>query len=1039
MYNYWKPRIFFCFLSLMLLFAVSLVAPSSEAMAQEPKLKIHKNQYTPDELLVKFRPGVTHLQAKAISKASGAIEVRAFKRPRRMKTSVIDSWRRIKLGKGVSLYKARTRLLKNPTVERVEYNFKVSIVLTPNDPGFSQLWGLHNTGQTGGTADADIDAPEAWSITTGSNTVVVAVIDTGVDYTHPDLADNMWTNPGEIPGNGIDDDGNGYIDDVYGYDFANNDGDPFDDHGHGTHVSGTISARGDNNIGVVGVSWQTRIMAVKFLSAGGGGTTADAISAVLYAADMGAKVMNNSWGGGGFSQALKDAIIVADQSGALFVAAAGNSNNNNDLNPHYPSSYDVPNVLAVAATDHNDAKASFSSYGATTVDLGAPGVSIYSTVPTSGSSCCSDPSGYKLLSGTSMATPHTSGAAALVMAHFSGISHHQVKDRLMNSVDPVSSMQGITVTGGRLNVANALDDDTTPPAAVTDLAPAGTTSGTVTLSWTATGDDGNIGTASSYDLRYSTSPIDATNFDQATPVEGVPIGGPAGTSESHKVTGLDYSTTYYFALKVKDNVGNASGISNVVSATTKAVKVVFSDNMESGGGNWTITGSDGVGGPALWHLSPHRVNSPTTAFYYGKEDTFDYNTGARNFGAITSVPINLSGQTGAQLSFYHFLETENLSPYDTARLQVSNDGGLTWTDIYVTASGTGGLMVKKTFDLSGYDGQTIQLRFGFDTVDSILNGFEGWVVDDVAVTVTSDAPPNNPPVANPGGPYTIQWNKPLTLDGSKSSDPDGDTLTYQWNFGDGSTGTGVKPIHTYTKSGAYTVTLIVNDGQVDSAAVTTTAMVNNNTPVANAGGPYSAVASTAIKFDGSGSTDADGDSLSYQWDFGDGTKATGVSPTHTYQKPGNYTVSLVVNDGDLSSKPATTTATIVGTIDNVSLVPEVSTIKVGSSQAMDLTAANTSGQTLKRVKVEYSYSAGLNVANLQASPAATKVQIDTNKRRIKLEWRDVAPGVILKASFDVNSNTVGDYTLTPRKVQYDLPVGGRKNGTGNTATVHVVP
>ncbi|OAD21914.1 serine protease, subtilase family, partial [Candidatus Thiomargarita nelsonii] len=283
-------------------------------------------------------------------------------------------------------------------------------------------------GQTGGTADADIDAVEAWDTFTGSHDVVVAVIDTGVDYNHVDLVDNRWINVGEIAGNGIDDDGNGFVDDVYGYDFVYGDSDPMDGHSHGTHCSGTIGGVGNNSIGVAGVAHTVRIMAVKFLDDSGSGSTDDAIESVLYAVDNGAHILSNSWGGDDFSQGLEDAISYANDHDVLFVAAAGNDGRDTDVSPHYPSSYDVPNVLAVAATDHNDAKPSWSNYGLTSVDLGAPGVDTLSTEP--GNSY-----GYK--SGTSMATPHVSGAAALVKGYNPGLSALDIKSLIMDSVDPV--------------------------------------------------------------------------------------------------------------------------------------------------------------------------------------------------------------------------------------------------------------------------------------------------------------------------------------------------------------------------------------------------------------------------------------------------------------------------------------------------------------------------------------------------------------------------------------------------------------------------
>lgn len=348
----------------------------------------------------------------------------------------------------------------NPDVEYVEPNGIVHTMQIPNDPRFSELYGLNNIGQTGGTIDADIDAPEAWDQQTGTPDVVVAVIDSGVDYNHPDLSANIWTNPGEIPGNGIDDDGNGYIDDVRGWDFANTDNNPMDDFGHGTHTAGTIAAVGNNGIGVAGVSWNARIMPLKFINAAGSGTFASAASAIMYAANMGARVASNSWGCGPsaacYSQVIEDAIAYANSKGMLFVVAAGNSNNNNDTTITYPCTSGQPNVICVAATDHRDQRATFSNYGAQTVDLGAPGVNILSTVPTIGNICCSDPSGYKYLNGTSMATPHVSGAAALLLSQSPGLSVAETRNILLASVDPVPALNGITVTGGRLNVNKAL-------------------------------------------------------------------------------------------------------------------------------------------------------------------------------------------------------------------------------------------------------------------------------------------------------------------------------------------------------------------------------------------------------------------------------------------------------------------------------------------------------------------------------------------------------------------------------------------------------
>jgi subtilisin family serine protease len=349
---------------------------------------------------------------------------------------------------------AEARLDRDPHVRYAEPNLTRTALVSPNDTYFSQEWGLQNTGQAvlgvTGTVDADIDAPEAWELTTATPAVAVAVIDSGVDTTHPDLAPNTWSNPGESGGgketNGIDDDLDGLIDDVHGWDWVGNDANPADANGHGTHVAGTIGARGNDGIGVAGVSWNSALMALRVLDASGSGSLADVIAADSYAAPHGAAVVNESFGGTGFSQAEYDAIRAAP--GTLFVAAAGNAGASNDTSPTYPCAYDLPNLICVAATDQQDALAGFSNYGATTVDLGAPGSRIVSDRP--GGT-------YAYMSGTSMATPHVSGAAALAFAHKPGASVAAVRQAILAGAEPDSSLSGKTVSGGRLNARAALD------------------------------------------------------------------------------------------------------------------------------------------------------------------------------------------------------------------------------------------------------------------------------------------------------------------------------------------------------------------------------------------------------------------------------------------------------------------------------------------------------------------------------------------------------------------------------------------------------
>lgn len=425
---------------LVLIASVAFAVPAGLAGASEVP------EFVEGELLVKFRSEVSEYAIAAVLAEEGGAEGSELAGTFDAVGASMRQWRHVRLEAGADTRAARERLSHRPEVELAELNLVWHIDETPKDESFPSLWGLHNTGATG-RADADIDALEAWAIETGSADVVVAVIDTGVDYKHPDLLLNMWANSDETPGNGVDDDRNGYVDDVVGYDFVNRDGDPWDDHSHGTHVSGTIGAVGNNLVGVVGVNWRTRIMALKFLGAGGSGSTSNAISAVLYAVSNGARVLNNSWGGGAYSEALLDAIRAADAAGVLFVGAAGNAGSDNDRYPHYPSSYDVANVLAVAASDSSDALASFSSYGATSVDLAAPGVDILSTTPGGN---------YGSKGGTSMATPHVSGAAALLLSDSPGLRAGDLKALLTGYADPVASHAGRTATGARLNVYRAL-------------------------------------------------------------------------------------------------------------------------------------------------------------------------------------------------------------------------------------------------------------------------------------------------------------------------------------------------------------------------------------------------------------------------------------------------------------------------------------------------------------------------------------------------------------------------------------------------------
>lgn len=422
--------------------------------------------HVPDELVVQFKPGTPGpAKAAALGRVGG----------RAVENVVSAAWRTdgkgdldlVKLPPGLAIAAAVRGLEADPDVEFAEPNWIYQHQATSNDPYYTQgnLWGMYGDGTTPANQYGS-QAGEAWADgnigSTPATTVYVGIIDEGYMYTHEDLAANAGVNPGEVAGNGVDDDGNGYVDDVYGWDFDGNNNTVFDGviDDHGTHVAGTIGAVGGNGKGVAGVCWNVKLLNAKFLGRRGG-TTANAIKAVDYFTDLkkrhGLNVVasNNSWGGGGFSQGLFDAIERANAQGILFVAAAGNSGLNNDTTPHYPASYANANIIAVASITSTGGLSSFSNYGATSVGLGAPGSSIWSTVPVSDRKKVI--SGYASYSGTSMATPHVTGACALYAAKYPGATAAQIKAAILNSAFPTPSLTGKCATGGRLDAKVALD------------------------------------------------------------------------------------------------------------------------------------------------------------------------------------------------------------------------------------------------------------------------------------------------------------------------------------------------------------------------------------------------------------------------------------------------------------------------------------------------------------------------------------------------------------------------------------------------------
>ena len=433
--------------------------------------------YVPGEVIVRYKKPTGGFSAESVM--SPGLMAMGAELSDDFSAEGLKNMQMIHVGENVTVQQAVTELHNSSYVEYAEPNYIVSLMPNenstppgpekmsaqsvsggPNDPRFNEQWALYNTGQDGGTSGADINVIPAWAKTTGSDSIVVAVIDTGADYNHPDLAQNIWTNTKEIPGNGIDDDGNGYVDDVHGWNFATNTNDPMDDNGHGTHCAGVIGAVGNNGIGISGVNQKVKIMPLKVLGKDGNGDMASILKAFAYARSMGANVISCSWGGTTRSEALGDAIA---QTNLPIICAAGNSGVNTDVIAQYPSCFDSPQIISVAASDAKDGIPSYSNYGPSSVDVAAPGDWILSTYPTA--------LGYDYIKmkGTSMATPQVSGLAALLLSVNPSLSPDQIKQLIMNNADQVSAFSGKVASGGRIDVEKTFNAATgsTPTQAPT--------------------------------------------------------------------------------------------------------------------------------------------------------------------------------------------------------------------------------------------------------------------------------------------------------------------------------------------------------------------------------------------------------------------------------------------------------------------------------------------------------------------------------------------------------------------------------------------
>ncbi len=585
---------------------ISAAAPSSRpSPAAEPAS-------IPGELLVGYQRGVSDAQrAEARDRAGAQLVDRVVKEGSGRAAVELVRF------SGTDRSEAMRRFTSNPNVNFAEPNWVYAHDAVSNDTDFAKLWGM--------SAGFGTSAAQAWADgNTGSESVYVGIIDEGYEVTHPDLAGNVGTNPGETT-NGIDDDHNGYVDDVYGWDFDGNNNSVYDgtQDDHGTHVAGTIGAQGGNGAGVAGVVWDVKLLSAKFLGRRGG-TTANAVKAVDYFTDLKTRhginlvATNNSWGGGGFSQALSDAIGRANAANILFVAAAGNDGRNNDSTASYPSGYNLPNVIAVAAIDKNGALASWSNYGATTVDLGAPGVDIWSTLP--GAT-------YGSYSGTSMATPHVTGAVALYRAVNPSATAADIKGAILGTAVPILALAGKTLMGGRLDVSTF--GTTAAPGTGVPSAP---------LNLTAAGGDQQVVLAWQPPASAGGSPIGSYKIYRqdrgSVAISSVLAGAPLTYVDSGLVNGTPY--TYTVAAVNGDGDG---ALSNPATGTPTAKWVdVAKGSKTKAVTRVTVT----WGGFAGTSVDVHRGGIVTS-----EENDGSFTQDWRGSGTVTYEVCETGGQTGS--------------------------------------------------------------------------------------------------------------------------------------------------------------------------------------------------------------------------------------------------------------------------------------------------------------------------------------------------------------------------------------------------------
>jgi len=829
-------------------------------------------------------------------------------------------------GQKVTVHNLIDNLNQSPEIEYAEPNYTYGALYAPNDPQLIHQWGLSNTGQNGGIVGFDVNISAVWDNQTGGS-VVAGIIDTGIDYMHEDLAENIWQNLAEdadgdgktIEWNGsaweldsgdldgIDADGNGYVDDLVGWDFVNNDNNPFDDNGHGTHIAGVIGAKGDNGIGIAGMNWDIEMMALKAFDANGVGSLTTILPALAYARDKGVDLTNNSWGGGAYSQALYDEIALADADGQLFVAAAGNSSNDNSASPAYPSSFDLANVISVGACDASGNLASFSNYGLTNVDIIAPGLDIYSTLPNAS---------YGSLSGTSMSTAFVTGGLALLMSEFPALNSGEVTDLMMAGARRTGALMSVSIAGGIIDLGAAIASNSVMCPAWMNVA-TGNTVGLVANDgshlWAMEG--ASFVRLNKTQCAYSTP---TATFVGAASASGTVVSAMAIANDGKQWVGTNAGLQLFDGSNWTGyDAGNSAMPSNAVNAVVADANGGIWVGTDLGlahidGTTWTIyqTGNstllhNQVNALSVDHQGDLWVGTEGGLMEYDGSQWTSYtktNSGLTD-NRVQAIATELNGNVwvGTMAGLVMF-DPANCQVYTSANSSLSTDAihalavdqaGNKWIgcwDVSTNAPSTSGLVQFDDVTWTVHTASNSVLpnsqvhSIDIDDSDNVWVGTQ----DGIGVLFA------NASASFSVGTYDICQGATVNFDNTSTG-----SNTFEW-FVDGvSVGTTTDLDYTFTTSGAHNVSLLAGNGSTQHTYVKS--IYIHPTPTVDLGADFTSCADAHV-------LNAGIEGLQYQWTDASGT-VLGTDMKYTATSSDTYTVAVSNVCGSSASDDVVVTLT----------------------------------------------------------------------------------------------------------------------------------